>query len=332
MNTMIDYLTWERYLKYDLSLLPEQQGQGGGMPVKTARVLSVLGKRYFVKGISKVTDATAPLLLIEPLRFHLYEEDEDIFELLSLLKSHPSKKILYCSEMALLRLEPSVLDELLSCIDIITCNCLYQANMFRYIGVKPDAILTDPIPCDVFKLSSDRHKKRVIATGNISWQKNAEYLIEIFSELQALSVETCYIGSANLWGKTSDPFNLNLEKALKAVTTYYHASLTQAETAEVMRSCSVGLWTAWHECFGMGLAELMASGLYCWMFPHGLRDERPGLDLDFDSTADAALAIAQSIDTPPECLSQTSRDWAVENVSYEAFLDQFESIIGRINL
>ena len=327
---MIDYFTVQRWLKYDLTILPEKQGQGGGMPVKTQRVLEVLGRRYFVRGISQISEATAPLVVIEPLRFNLLEADEDAYEILRELRQHPAKKLLYCSEMGLLRMDPPLRNGILSCVDAITCNCLYQAEMFKYIGVKPDAILTDPIPCHIFKPSETR-ENRVIATGNISWQKNASYLVEVFSELQQLGVQTCYIGSASLWGKTSDPVSLRLEQELKQVTDYFHPNLTQAETAEVMRECTAGLWVAWHETFGMGLAELMACGLHCWMFPHGLREERPGLDFNTKTAIEGALAIAEKLDNPPECLSSTSRTWALKNVSYEAFLTQFEGIIGRIH-
>lgn len=327
--TMIDYLTCSKWLNYDVNILPEKQGFGGGMPVKTQRVLDVLGRRYFVRGISEVSEATAPLMVIEPLRFNLLEAHEDPHQILADLQAHPAKKLLYCSEMALLRMDPDLRNGIFNSIDAISCNCLYQAEMFKYISVKPNAILTDPIPCHIFK-PSEKRQRRVIATGNISWQKNASYLVEIFSELQQLGIETCYIGSASLWGQTSDPENLRLERELKQVTDHYYPSLTQADTAEVMRECSVGLWVAWHECFGMGLAELMASGLHCWMFPHGLRNERPGLNFDFNTAKEGAAAISEKIENPPARLSRTSRKWAVENVSYEAFLSQFYDIIGRI--
>ena len=329
-SSMIDYLTCPMWLKYDLTILPEKQGFGGGMPVKTQRVLEVLGRRYFVRGISEVSEATAPLMVIEPLYFNMLEDHEDPYQKLSELKAHPAKKLLYCSEMGLLRMDPPLRNGILSCVDAITCNCLYQAEMFKYIGVRPDSILTDPIPCHIFKPSENR-TQRVIATGNVSWQKNVAYLVEIFSELQELGVETCYIGSASLWGRTSDVENLRLERELKQVADHYHPSLTQAETAEVMRECTAGLWVAWHETFGMGLAELMACGLHCWMFPHGLREERPGLDFNTKTAIEGALAIAEKLDNPPECLSSTSRTWALKNVSYEAFLTQFEGIIGRIH-
>ena len=327
---MIDYLTCPMWLRYDLTILPEKQGFGGGMPVKTQRVLEVLGRRYFVRGISEVSEATAPLMVIEPLYFNMLEDHEDPYQKLSELKAHPAKKLLYCSEMGFygwIHLCGMGFYRVWMRSPVIV---YIRRRCFKYIGVKPDSILTDPIPCHIFKPSENR-KKRVIATGNISWQKNAAYLVEIFSELQQLGIQTCYIGSASLWGKTSDPVSLRLEQELEQVTDHYHPSLTQTETAEVMQGCSIGLWVAWHECFGMGLAEMMACGLHCWMFPHGLRNERPGLDFDFKSATEGALAICEKIDNPPKCLSTTSRKWAVQNVSYEAFLTQFEDIIGRIH-
>ena len=43
---MIDYLTHPKFLNYDQSALPSSQGGGGGMGVKTFRVLEALREVY----------------------------------------------------------------------------------------------------------------------------------------------------------------------------------------------------------------------------------------------------------------------------------------------
>lgn len=333
MKYMVSYLTIEKWRTYNLSIRPELQGQGGGMAVKTQRVVKVLGRQYYTQLISHIDEIDAPVVVIEPLWFTLYAEEELLQRVEKLRQAKTEKKltlILACSEFELMRWSVELRNAIVGLVDVITCNCAYQASLFSYFGIKPDAILCDPIPCHVFQPPDQPNSEPVVlATGHVSWFKNASTVIEVFKALQKEGIQTTYIGSSDLWGDMGDPDALRLNRDLIAVTDHYHRSLTHLETANTMRTATIGLWVAWHECFGMGYAEMLATGLPVIAGVHGLAAERPCyrsggthaiIETIIELTTDAALWKTWSLE---------SRHWAIDTVSDEVFLKQFGNILQR---
>ena len=203
---MIDYLTHPKFLNYDPSILPSSQGGGGGMATKTYRVLEALRDVYpRTRGICDASEITADTVLIEPLRFTLpmegYDdrEYENVEKLIHGLRNHESRKILYCSELTLMRMPHHLREQVVGLSDVVTANCKFQANVFKYVNVHTNHILCDPVP-DVFlsRLSYRERKPRLVATGNVSWQKNAPQVTEVFKGLKG-AVKRVYVGSASLW-------------------------------------------------------------------------------------------------------------------------------------
>ena len=178
------------------------------MGTKTYRVLEALKDVYpRTRGICNSAEIEAETVLIEPLRFALgtgaFEGCEPMDGIIYGLSQHKGRKILYCSELGLLRMSPQVRTQVLNVVDAVTANCRFQANLFKYVGVHCDGILCDPIP-DAFcrKRGAMSSSPRLLATGNISWQKNIPQVIEVFKALKGV-VERVYIGSASLWNDTT---------------------------------------------------------------------------------------------------------------------------------
>ena len=140
---MIDYLTHPKFVDYDPNLLPSAQGGGGGMGTKTHRVLKALKDVYpRTRGICDAGEITADTVLIEPLRFTLsmrrYEDQrnyESVEQLIHGLRNHESRKILYCSELTLLRMPHFLREQVLGFCDLVTANCKFQAHLFKYVNV-----------------------------------------------------------------------------------------------------------------------------------------------------------------------------------------------------
>ena len=201
---MIDYLTHPKFLNCDPSILPSSQGGGGGMGTKTYRVLDALRDVYpRTQGICDASEITADTVLIDPLRFTLTtdgygdREYENVEQLIHGLRNHKSRKILYCSELTLMRMPHLLREQVVELSDVVTANCKFQANVFKYVNVHTNHILCDPVP-DVFlsRLSYRERKPRLVATGNVSWQKNAPQITEVFKGLKG-AVERVYVGSAS---------------------------------------------------------------------------------------------------------------------------------------
>ena len=176
------------------------------MRTKTYRVVEALKDVYpRTRVICNSADIEADTALIAPLRFALSsgshgDRCEPLNGIIYGLSRHKGRKILYCSELVgLLRLPPKVRTQLLGAVNTVTANCRFQAKLFKYIDVNIGGILCDPIP-DIFRRKSNYQDAppRIVATGNVSWQKNAPQVTEVFKALKGI-VERVYIGSASLW-------------------------------------------------------------------------------------------------------------------------------------
>ena len=332
---MINYLTHPQFASYDLRLPPSMQGGGGGMSAKTARVVEALSEVYpNPKVVTNSWEIDADTLLIEPLRFWLSvtEGYEDADTLLDNLKEYDGRKILYCSEMTLLRFQPELRNRLLKLCDVVTANCKFQARLFWYVNVHP-RILCDPIPLSFYKDSTyylDR-KETIVASGNISWTKNVHGLIEVFKGLKG-HVERVYIGSAKLWSTgTQDQSAHRLEDALYDVCDRVIEDATQQEVIEAFTSARFGVWVAYHDVFATAVHEMLLSGLNVVTAKHGLARELP---VSVGSgTADLINSVmALSVSSPEELQAKSDENaqWATKRVAYPAFLGQLKSILGGL--
>ena len=122
------------------------------MGTKTHRVLEALRDVYpRTQGICDAGEITADTVLIEPLRFTLsmrrYEDQrnyESVKQLIHGLRNHESRKILYCSELTLMRMPHDLREQVVGLSDVVTANCKFQANVFKYVNVSTNHVLCDP--------------------------------------------------------------------------------------------------------------------------------------------------------------------------------------------
>ncbi|MDE0044029.1 MAG: hypothetical protein OXT74_18440 [Candidatus Poribacteria bacterium] len=336
---MINYLTHPNFLYYDTNQLPSQQGGGGGMSTKTYRVIEALARVYpQTLGITNSAQICADIVLIEPLRFTLategatHEPQESFDELIRGLKASHSKKILYCSELALMRMQPDLRQQLLEAVDAVTTNCAFQANVFKYAGIYSTHRLCDPIPDEfVANVSFEQRRPRLVATGNVSWEKNAPQLIEVFKRLKDI-VERVYIGSSSLWRGASEEGGRRA--LLEELCSHCDKLIREATTNQIAREFQTsrfGLWVSYHDTFATAAHEMFMSGMLIIAAKHGLSAEIPvypasGVRKQVDTIKRLA---SESSDALAE-QSQQVAAWACDNVSYEAFHRQLQTIFRAI--
>ena len=324
---MISYLTFEDYAVYNQYLSPSQNRNAGGMQSKVYRVREALDLGFpGSKVVSEVEDIDANVVLVEPLRFFMRPGDGTLEK----LKELDAKKILYGSEFAPLRVPPSVRNALFEACDLITVNCKFLQNLFAYIGWEETHLLVDPYPTDVFCLppSPDIRKNRVIAGGQISWQKNTMHLIEVFKRLNGV-VERVYIGSGTLWGKFD--FQKRLEDELFEHTDRIVPDATPAEVAAELKEAKCGVWCAYHDTFSSWTHEALACGLPVVASSHGLSPELP-IKTSPNLNGQVSL-IREILDMPSDAYQKQSKElaqWSVENVSYDVFLEQLREIMRLV--
>ena len=336
---MIDYLTHPKFLNYDPSILPSSQGGGGGMGTKTYRVLEALRDVYpRTQGICDASEITADTVLIEPLRFTLTTEDygdreyENVEQLIHGLRNHKSRKILYCSELTLMRMPHLLREQVVGLSDVVTANCKFQANVFKYVNVNTNHILCDPVP-DVFlsRLNYKERKPRLVATGNVSWQKNAPQVTEVFKGLKG-AVERVYVGSASLWYTALEEEGpQRLQEELYANTDRVVREATTSQIAEEFQNARFGFWCAYHDTFATGAQEMMMSGMPVVAAKHGLASEIPAWSASgVRAQVEAIKRLANETDESLEEQSERISKWARENVSYAAFQGQLKEVLRSV--
>ena len=336
---MIDYLTHPKFLPYNPAVLPSVQGGGGGMGVKTYRTIEALRDVYpRTRGICDSSDIESETVLIEPLRFTLsmngFEGHENTETLIKGLKASNCRKILYCSELTMLRMPVDMRRNVLSFCSIVTANCQFLANLLRYIGVYTDYILCDPVPAEVFAAPRGNYfsrPNRIVASGNVSWQKNAHGLAKVFEALDGV-VERCYIGSKSLWfNASSDKVAHEVEDELYKHTDRIIREATTTTVATEFENCRFGLWIAYHECFATAVHEMMMSGLCVVAANHGLAPYLPvkiGGTLNQQVTQVKKLAAMSNSDLEQQ--SFELRDWAIKHASYQTFQDQLKIALKAV--
>ncbi len=336
---MIDYLTHPKFLNYDPSILPSSQGGGGGMGTKTYRVLEALRDVYpRTQGICDASEITADTVLIEPLRFTLTTEGygdreyENVEQLIHGLRNHKSRKILYCSELTLMRMPHLLREQVVKLSDVVTANCKFQANVFKYVNVNTNHILCDPVP-DVFlsRLSYKERKPRLVATGNVSWQKNAPQVTEVFKGLKGV-MERVYVGSASLWYTALEEEGpQRLQEELYANTDRVVHEATTAEIAREFQNARFGFWCAFHDTFATAAQEMMMSGMPVVAAKHGLASEIPAWSASgVRAQVEAIKRLANETDESLEEQSERISKWARENVSYAAFQGQLKEVLRSV--
>ena len=231
-----------------------------------------------------------------------------------------------------MRMPHDLREQVLGLCDVVTANCKFQANVFKYVGVHASHILCDPVP-DVFlsrQVFSDR-KPRVVATGNVSWQKNAPQVTEVFKGLKG-AVERVYVGSASLWYDASEEEGpQRLQEELYANTDRVVREATTSQIAEEFQNARFGLWCAYHDTFATAAQEMMMSGMPVVAAKHGLASEIPVWSASgVRAQVEAIKRLANETDESLEEQSDRISKWARENVSYAAFQGQLKEVLRSV--
>jgi glycosyltransferase involved in cell wall biosynthesis len=111
---------------------------------------------------------------------------------------------------------------------------------------------------DLFRTAAGERGERILYVGKLSYSKGLRELIEAFSRLRARrpSAELHVVGSGA--GAEAAALQASLEAAGPAVR--WHGALSQADLAERMRSCRVGVLPSYYEGVPLVLAEALACG------------------------------------------------------------------------
>ena len=302
---------------------------GGGMATKLLSVMNILSQRYVVNVVERFEDVTSEVLIVEPLTPRML--NLDMKEWLDSLRTVTAKKVLYCSEMEVVRWSPSTLASILESVDVVTANTTYQKQIIWALsrGACYPLRLCDPIDDSLFRPGHDK-KVRVFSAGRVSKDKNSDFLVKVFREVKSLlggDVETGYYGSATLWGD-ADSGEVGIEHALIDAVDYYRPGVPRNELAALFGDSLIYLSKTKHDVYSSTHVEVLASGCVSVTGGHPLYLERPGIS-GLDTAKEFAVAVRDvlSSDETLQRLSQQSRDYVVANCGFSAFMSQFNHLL-----
>ena len=320
------YITSDFYLKNKWA---------GGMGTKTEAIQSAWGIDH------KIDVAPEPdpekhehvdVVLIELLGLR---NDNKLEERIRMLKACTVPKFVYGSDSEIFRWTGKELDALKEIVTLWIPNTKWQGDYFCDFDLSVTHIVHEPINCDLFRPSKEM-KKVIIAGGAVSFEKQAEFFIALFSELSKMNTgeyETAYLGSANLWGDYK-AINFELQRELEVVTDNFYGSVPQSKVASVLGEAALGVLNPHYETCNRFHQEMMASGKPVVCGKHILYDERP-VTARFDSSVqDCIEKLAELTNNfealPDKAHATDAREFAVQHFSYEASIEQLNQILRGI--
>ena len=315
----------EAVSRFDIARAPGMTNAGGGMGTKASRVEEVLRQRYpDVRRVSALEEVDSDAVIVDALWFvNDYEGKVESF-----LNRKFRFSMLYGSQECILSWPAKYRAQLLAGITCVTHNCEYQRAMYRSCGIFHSQYLCDPVPEHIFYAAPK--VQRVFASGQISWEKNTRALIELYRALQGSGIETCYMGSATMWGEnvssSAMSMRYRLESELQSVTDIFHGNLSQAEVAKVSNTSMHHVHVAHYDCSCQNQQEAALGGAVLWGLKHPINMERPVFA--YAKPRECAKAMRLFIDTNQK--STQVREFAERNWSYAAFLRQFDKILQGV--
>ena len=327
---MIDYLVPQFFLNFDAKVQAGVKNPSGGMRTKIRSVQKAMTNLQLYTH-TRVETLKSEYVLVEPLFFRENLPEQPGYGPLGSLEKlddYDGVKVLYCSEKELLRWRGDFREKVLDTFDVVTYNCQYQRRLWDAIGVKGSRLLTDPIDCNLFKPLPK--KLQVVSTGWISSDKNSEFIRDLYYALHETKVDTVYVGGNTLWG-FNRKVNMQLEHDIRGLTDVFVENAPQDVLAKYIGESAFFCGNTIHDTFSGCHAESVAAGCVTVAGGHPLYSERfgfyvePGVEAAMEKLSELTNGFA---DMPDIKYFEKSRQWAEDNVGFDAFNRQLVDIIS----
>ena len=238
------YLTLDRYSQYQPDKPVTEKNPGGGMGTKTLSAIDAWRRFYHVT-VGEQLCGGAEILVVEPLWFRIRGgvgdlKKPDIDIAIEEYKNYSARiKVLYTSELALLKLDRHHREAIVDASTVVTTNCQFQENLFKAFNIPTMPLCDVTNPKDYYRPTTEK-RLAIAAMGRISGDKNSQKVVEIFKALEN-KIERVYIGGASLWGYF-DRQDLHVESQLKSNSDAFFNNVDQYEVAMQMTLIPMGIF------------------------------------------------------------------------------------------
>ena len=331
---MIDLLVSRQFTNGEIHTPRSKKNSGGGMSILVDAIQAALSSKYTVATKTDVKDCDAEIVFSETCYWTSNISDpkyiQGVSDRLTHWKSQKHRKkqkhILIVAELTLLRMLPSLRDHLLSTVDVLAVTDPYLLQLLQGVGIYPRYYLCDCIDPNLFR---PRQKKMVVtAVGGLKYIKNLDWIVEVFRLLEG-KIRRTYCGGISVWSAENRLEDVLLEKKIKSVCDDFYENLSPIDVAYHNGESAFAVNNTWHDCSCRANEELLMSGVISIHGQHPLFRGRPGFTA---GTPEEAVSVIEELTNGFQKLPnpkhfQASRNWALENVSTDTFLSQFDSII-----
>lgn len=322
------YLTAPFTRNFGVNTLPCCSRRVNGMVTKTNAVKHAL-KCKVISDLKDLDSSRNEDLLIEPLFFKEHATDDAFERCIEKIRAFTGKKVLLCSEMEPLRWPGRRAKQILGAMDTVLASCNYQSKLLEAINIKADKVVYEPVNEHLFFPAREK-EDWVVAVGSPTLVKNVDALIEIFTKLEGSGFKRVFIGGPIVWGemrvmRNERGFDNTMKKfaKLKSVTDIFHKVSPQTQIAYVLSKAKYYLNFAWHEVCCRTAMEAMLSGVGVLTGSHPLFEEYPCVARGMTPSECVDLMV----EGKPDVQSDRIREWAVNNISYEAFSKQLRELL-----
>ena len=327
---MIDYLVPQFFMDFDANVEGGVVNPSGGMRTKIRSVQKAMTKIQMFTH-TQVNTLKSDFVMVDPLFFRENLPDQPIEGVdvsLQRLKGYDAFKILYCTEKELLRWTGNFREKVLDAFDVVTYNTEYQRRLWDAIGVKNMKLLVDPIDCDLFMPLPK--KFQIYSAGWISSEKNSEFIRDLYLALHNTKLERIYAGGNDLWG-FSKKKDLRLEHDIRSVCDVFLKNVTQDVLSTYAGESAFFCGNTIHDTSSACHVESLAAGCITVAGGHPLYSERfgfyvePGVEAAMEKLSELTNGF---VDMPDVKYFEKSRQWAEDNVGFDAFNRQLIDIVS----
>ena len=321
----INVLVCEDWRDHRLDEPPGPKNRGGGPRVKYARMRSFPD----IDLILSVDEVTHDVVFADWLYFgsiYLDNRDNANERLKGFMELDVPVRGILGTELAALRWPALVREKLLEYVDVVTHVNEYHRRMYKYAGIQQSRFIGDPVPEYTFYPA--QKEKRLVCMGQIGWHKRSDLVLELFTRLKDSDIETCYIGSAKMWGYYEDSDALAMQEQIEAVADVFIENGTQDQVAFWLNRSTFYGHLAWHDCSPISQRECMMAGLITFALTHpSMAEITPYRYVTVEEMAEAIMAYPKAAF---EAESVVARERALELNSYAAVTRQFGRVVEGV--
>lgn len=310
------------------------QNPGGGLSTKKKHLAKALPKINFIEHVEDMADIT----IVDVLYFSGGKTLEDKLERIDNYRKHKGVKILWTSDLEILRTLPEHRALILEATDCIAANSTYMLNLLSGCLINANVVLlTDPI--DTASIESNTEREPIIySCSQVLLEKGIDDIISLYKGLstgtyEERQLQRLFIGSSESWGVTiRDTDSFDLEMQLESVCDHQW-SLTNEEVMAIARKALFYISFARYESFGYSVTEALLGGCHVFTRKHLAYQDRidAGVVTAVDNPLDLRHKIKEHLaGSEPFKRNDAGIQYVHDNYSLPVFRRQFKDIVGEI--